>query len=103
MSAGIFQKYLPSNSAITPSGMKSRYFCQLAIVIMVPGAIVSDPTSAFAVELSVSAAHDAVPPSNPQITIVKTIRLITPSVLQTLDLRPYTLEPWIIAIAVPAA
>jgi hypothetical protein len=46
-------------------------------VITVPGAIVSDPTSAFAVELSVSAADDAVPPSNPQITIAKTIRLIT--------------------------
>src|SRR5579859_1959957 len=88
MSAGIFQKYLPSNSAISPSGMKSRYFCQLAIVITVPGAIVSDAPSALVPEWSVSAAHDAAPPSNAQITIANRIRFITPIVLQ-----PNTLQP----------
>src|SRR5579859_524367 len=76
MSAGIFQKYLPSNSAISPSGMKSRYCCQLAIVMTVPGAIVSDPTLDLVAEVLVSAAHDAAPPSTAQISIIERTRFI---------------------------
>src|SRR5579863_2358201 len=76
MSAGIFQKYLPSNSAISPSGMKSRYCCQLAIVMTVAGAIVSDPTLDLVAEVSVSAAHDAAPPSTEQISIIERTRFI---------------------------
>lgn len=39
--AGIFQKYYPSDRAIIPSGMKSRNYCRLVIVIMIPGGIVA--------------------------------------------------------------
>src|SRR6266851_4184237 len=38
-SAGIFQKYLPSNNATIPSGMNCLYCCQFWIVIFVPGGI----------------------------------------------------------------
>src|SRR6266851_3960620 len=39
-SDGIFQKYLPSKSAIIPSGMNCLYCCQFCMVILVPTGIV---------------------------------------------------------------
>src|SRR5713101_3698775 len=43
-SAGIFQKYLPSNKAAMPSGMNCLYLCQFCVVIVVPIGIVSAPS-----------------------------------------------------------
>src|SRR6266851_2236585 len=47
-SAGIFQKYLPSNSATIPSGMNCLYCCQFCMVIFVPGGIPCDLSVSWA-------------------------------------------------------